>query len=176
MIQILVWPCPWFPQIANTWCTGGLAFWDLLHPLVCAVIEGEMNVDSCPKVSSIRYRKATTHSFCFSIVYWFRIQTENHNPTQICCGFSSIRTWKLRDFMLQCTIKVSRQSVNIKWHRIVIRRYIISTFWVLLQDTLIINVYLEARGEYLLSLMQCKMRVMKCRDQYSWGQQIVANL
>jgi hypothetical protein len=125
MIQIFVWPCPCFPQIANTWCTGGEAFWDLLHPLVCADIKGEMNVDSFPKVYSMRYRKATTHSFCPSVVYWVRIQTENLHPTQICCGFSSIHTWKLRDFMLHCTIKVPWECVKVQWHRIVIRRYII---------------------------------------------------
>ena len=55
----------------------------LVHPLVCADIQGEMNVDSCPKMSSIRYRKATTHSFCRSVVYWVRIQTENPYPTHL---------------------------------------------------------------------------------------------
>lgn len=113
MIQIFVWPCPRFPQIANTWRTGGETFWALLHPLVCADIDGEMNADSCTKVSSIGYRKATTHSFCRSVVYWVLIQAENLYPTQICCGFSSIRAGKLRDFMLQCTMKVSWQCVDV---------------------------------------------------------------
>jgi hypothetical protein len=54
--------------------------------------------------------------------------------------------------------------------------FITKKFWALLQNTLIINVYLGTRGESLLCLMQCNMRVTKCQDQYPWGQHIVVKM